>query len=49
MLIYGEIVGGLDGVTRKSNDMLTLHLTAHTISQRLRKLRRIPPELLPLG
>jgi len=28
---------------------LTIHLTAHTISQRIRTLKKIPPELIPIG
>ena len=28
---------------------LTLSNTAHTISQRLRQLKKIPPELIPIG
>lgn len=36
----------MDGIEHRS---LYHGITAHTISQRLRSLKKIPPELIPLG
>lgn len=36
-------------VTEDAADHNRLHTIGHTISQRLRRLRKIPPELYPLG
>ncbi|CAD0084303.1 unnamed protein product, partial [Aureobasidium vineae] len=29
--------------------LTTIHIVAHTISQRIRTLKKIPPELIPIG
>lgn len=41
-------VEGFD-VAREGADTDLFQITGHTISQRLRTLRKIPPELVPLG
>ncbi|TVY85260.1 NADH dehydrogenase [ubiquinone] 1 alpha subcomplex subunit 4-like protein [Lachnellula suecica] len=43
--------GAIDilGYERRQRDADLLEPTAHTISQRLRALKRVPPELIPLG
>ncbi|KAI7001305.1 hypothetical protein KC355_g10079, partial [Hortaea werneckii] len=49
MLRTQQATRGFRTVGRQMRPMPKEDQSAHTISQRLRQLKRIPPELIPLG